>query len=144
MKRDKAPTYQSRVETVLREADDFRTVAEITEVSGVDPQHVFSALWILHRTYTGAEFIKSNGRTYWFLTPETDTRLRTVDERKLEEPGSRGGKRRPKVLPLEGALSAAAADQGAGSPFATTSERIKAFNEGTTTQGEAGLDLNDE
>lgn len=90
-RRAKEPSFTSRVEATLRATDDFMTIKQIAAASGVDAKNVRSALGTLHKLFDGAAFIVEAGKTYWYLTPETDKRCRKVEERVVEEPGNRSG-----------------------------------------------------
>ena len=84
----KEPTFTSIIEGWLAKQDDFRTVKEIMEGTGVNQNRVCATL--SHgKKYKAIDFMVDNGVTYWFSTPDTDMRTKHVEEKVREEPGSR-------------------------------------------------------
>lgn len=96
------PTITSRIERVLRDADDFvRAPAIVAAIADPDVRidAVLNCLQVLHRR-KAANFVHEGRATFWYLTPETDERVRRLEEKVLHGPGSRGGKRkRPPIAP---------------------------------------------
>lgn len=81
----KTETCTSKIERVLREADDFLTVAMIMERSGCSMNQASATLhhFFLKRV---AAFVADANGTWWFaMPPEDDRRLRHVDERTPEK-----------------------------------------------------------
>lgn len=88
----RAPTHVSLVEGALRAADDFLLPSTILAATGLRPIDVKASLVWLH-SKQAANFIEERGQTFWFATPESDQRKRTIAERKAEGEGARGGKK---------------------------------------------------
>lgn len=86
--KEKEPTFTSLVESWLSQQDDFRTVQEIVDGTGVNVNRVRAALHNA-KNFKAASFLVDNGITYWYATPESDTRTKHVEERVREEPGTR-------------------------------------------------------
>lgn len=100
-RREAKPTYVARVEVALKEGDDFLTVEDVKARTKLDGKHVLESLHHLYR-HKAAVMLSDCGVTYWYSTADQDTRTKVIPERKLEEPGSRGGKRKkglPAALP---------------------------------------------
>lgn len=68
--------------------DDFATAKQIQQATGVSGNRVGAALHEL-RKYKAVGVEDVQGTLYWYATPDSDTRMRTVLERVPEEPGSR-------------------------------------------------------
>lgn len=84
MKADKEPTFTYTVETWLAEQDDFKSFTEIRLGTGLSYNRVSAALSNA-RKFKAADFMVQDGITYWFLTPESDTRIRHVEEKARED-----------------------------------------------------------
>lgn len=82
MKR-KEPTSTSIVEQAMKNIDDFVTGQKLQEVTGLDSCHVSAALYCF-KHYHAAECLEENGKLWWFLTPESDQRVKKVAERTPE------------------------------------------------------------
>lgn len=83
MRRLKQPTATSIVFEALVRADDFRTGLQLQAETGLNSNRVSAALYHLKK-YKAAEFIEGEGNLWWFATPETDTRSRTIEEKAPE------------------------------------------------------------
>ena len=90
------PTDVSRVEDALRAADDLLRVFDLCGLTGLPAKAVARSLWMLQH-YRAVESLVEGGSTYWLATPENDSRLRHVEERRKEDeprrtarPGRRG------------------------------------------------------
>ena len=86
----KQPTCVSLVFEFLVRADDFKSVAEIQLGTGCNVNQVTAALFHLHKYKAADKVSVSNEprmihRDFWFVTPETDTRITHVDEREPEK-----------------------------------------------------------
>jgi len=97
MKRFKQPTSTSIVFAALIRANDFRTGKQLQTETGLSSNRVSAALYSLMK-YKAAEFIEAEGSLWWFATPDTDTRSRTVDEKAPELKPRKPRKQRKKVL----------------------------------------------
>ena len=87
----RTPTTTSRIEQALRESDDFLRPKDLRgrlPDVGLHELHVCLA-WL--KRCKAADIIASQGETFWFSTPETDTRSRHIAEKVHGGPGSRGG-----------------------------------------------------
>jgi len=80
MKRQKEETSTSRVYRALREADDFRSGKQLQDYLGMDVNHVTASLHHL-RKYSAVDAIEGEQTLWWYATPESDARSRTVEER---------------------------------------------------------------
>jgi len=79
----KEPTCTSIVQTAVTAADDFVTAKWVVEATRLTPNQVSAALYHLKK-YTFLSCFESDGKLWWFSTPETDTRSRTVERRAPE------------------------------------------------------------
>lgn len=97
----KEPTFISRVERTLNEADDFLTVHRIISLSGLTHNRVTASLHHLYKSGAVAFIEGDGGVSYWYATPDTDKRQIKHEVRRHEEPGTRKrigrGLRKPKV-----------------------------------------------
>lgn len=84
----KAPTWTSLVEEALRKADDFMGAEALRAATGANPHQLSAALHHLHKR-RAVDSVESNVRLWWFATPDTDTRLRVIEARRPEDPGTR-------------------------------------------------------
>lgn len=92
----KEPTFILLVEKALQEANDFMLLSELMERTQLSTNRVTASLASL-RSRKAADFMVEEHEyddihwivTYWYATPETDTRIRKVEERVREEPGTR-------------------------------------------------------
>lgn len=92
---DKKPTWTHLIEEHLGRIDDFATAPQLQAATGANGNQVSAALHAL-RAYKAVDAIVAEGQLWFFLTPTTDTRLRTCEARVPEEPGTRN---RRKVAP---------------------------------------------
>lgn len=81
--RIKVPTCTTLVLEALRRADDFMTLAMIRESTGLDTCHASASLHHL-RKHKAIECMESDGQLWWYATPDTDDRSRSLDERTPE------------------------------------------------------------
>jgi len=79
----KEPTATSLVMLALVNADDFMTMAQLKEITGLDSNHVSAALYSLKK-YSAANCIEQDRTLWWFATAEDDTRCRVIEERRPE------------------------------------------------------------
>lgn len=89
--RGRSPSHVSLVEDALRAADDFLLPSVLVQATGLRPVDVRTSLIHLFK-YSAASFVEEGGQTFWFATPETDKRLRSLRQRAPEGDGHRGGK----------------------------------------------------
>lgn len=82
------PSFVSIVEKALREADDFMSLREVREVTGMNVNRATASLNHLWK-FKVADFMSQNGVTFWYYTPETDRRTKIVPERVREDQGTR-------------------------------------------------------
>ena len=93
-RKQKEPTWSNIVLDYLRRVDDFKTIKEIREGTGITSNRINAALFMLHG-YRCVDFIVQNDRTHWFARPpEEDTRIRVVLEREQESKPRRKRKSR--------------------------------------------------
>ena len=78
------PTLMSRVEEALARADDFRTQEQLVEESGIDKHHVQACIWWLKKVQA-IDSLESDGRLWWFATPEGDRRTKRIEMRRPED-----------------------------------------------------------
>ena len=93
MRKDKAPTFTSLVEDFMRRSDDFVAIWQIMASHPELTNNRVTASLAMLRKFKAVDFMESEGMTYWYCTPDTDTRSRTVEERAREEPGTRKTRR---------------------------------------------------
>jgi len=105
------PSCTSKVMSVLKQYDDFLDVSSITVLTGLKKQNVLSSLWWLQKI-KAVESVNSGGVPFWFATPDTDMRSRTIDERKKEDEPRKAKRSRPAIVtpPPVPALSSQADD----------------------------------
>lgn len=83
MKRNTETTATFLVLDALKRADDFRTGRQLMDETRLSTNRVSAALYHLLK-YKAVEFIESERKLWWFATPTSDTRSKTVDERVME------------------------------------------------------------
>lgn len=91
-------SYTKIVGDFLNKHDDFISTAGIADATGLTTLQLRQTLhWL--RQCKAIDSVDSGGTLYWFATPETDTRVRTIDEhRREDEPrATRGTGRRTKT-----------------------------------------------
>ena len=87
-RRAQKPTTVSAVEACLKSVDDFLTVKHVMTATGHTANRIHAALHHL-KAHTAADCLQCEGQLWWFLTPLTDNRVKVVEMRAEEEPGSR-------------------------------------------------------
>jgi hypothetical protein len=86
----RGPTATSRIyQALLDRPEDFMSVRQLMAATGCTYNQTTAALFQLRRYQAADVVIEASGSGWWFATPDTDLRSRTVDERRVEEPGSR-------------------------------------------------------
>lgn len=80
-------------------ADDFLTLRMLVAKTGMTTNQVSASLSHL-RSYHVVDVIETEGGLWWFLTPDTDTRSRVVEERTPED-SPRRPRRRKVTKPAE-------------------------------------------
>jgi len=85
---DRKPTWVHLVSQAMIEYDDFMTAYDLMAATGGTINQVSAALSHL-RKCKSADCLAVDGQLFWFDTRESDTRVRHVDERVPEEPGTR-------------------------------------------------------
>lgn len=88
----KEPTKCSLVEEALRRADDFLTCQQVAALAGVTTHQAGSSLIHL-RNRKAAESVESQGKLFWMATPQSDDRVRVVEERRPEEKPRKNNRR---------------------------------------------------
>jgi len=88
LNRDKQPTWTCRVMELLTKTDDFMTARQIRVAIGANENQVSAALIHLRRRHA-VDCVEQDNALWWYATPETDDRVKRVDERVPEEPGTR-------------------------------------------------------
>jgi len=83
MKHSQEPSCVSLVFGVLVGSDDFKTVQQLKDETRCNMNQVLAATHHLQK-YKAAEMMYSNGTTYWYATPDTDTRICSHDLRTPE------------------------------------------------------------
>ena len=90
MKRSQHPTYTSLVTDALRSHDDFMSVSQLMSATQATRNQITAALHCLKQV-KAIDCIESGGSLYWYLTPDTDQRIRVVkltsDHTKKRPPG---------------------------------------------------------
>lgn len=85
----KLTTYTFLILEYLKKVDDFRTYADLmTAVNDARPDVVINdisaACFHLKKHKAIDSVVDHRGTVFWFATPETDDRSRTIDERTPE------------------------------------------------------------
>jgi hypothetical protein len=93
---DRRPTWTKLILQALVQADDFATAAQLCAITGAAMNQASAALHHL-RARHAVDCLASDGQLFWFATPASDDRNKTVDERRPEEPGTRR-RRKPVVV----------------------------------------------
>jgi hypothetical protein len=83
MRKLKETTTTHLVFEALKRADDFRTSRQLQLETGRSSNRVGAALHLLER-YRAVDFVEGEGTLWWFATPGSDTRVRTVEEKAPE------------------------------------------------------------
>lgn len=93
MKADKLPTFTLLVQRALEGADDFLTLAQLkASVPDLNSNRATASLAHLYKRRV-VGFMVEDGVTYWYATPDTDTRAFFIEEKVREEPGTRKPRR---------------------------------------------------
>lgn len=87
----KQTTSTTIVEGYLTKANDYVTAAQVRAHTHLDANHVSAALYHLKK-FRAAECFESGGTLWWFATPQTDTRTKTITERTPESKPRRSRK----------------------------------------------------
>jgi hypothetical protein len=81
----KPPTCTHLVLLALRKVDDFRSVAQLAEITNCTKHQTGVALHEMRRYGAVDVVVDPSGRGWWFANPEIhDKRSRTVAERTIE------------------------------------------------------------
>lgn len=64
------------------------TAYQLAAAIGSNTGQTTAAIFHLHKRHA-IDCVESDVRLYWFATPGDDDRLKTIDERTPEEPGTR-------------------------------------------------------
>jgi len=95
---DRRPTWTSLVLDALVKSDDFLSLSGVMARTGATVNRATAALHHLGKFRVVEYVVGGDGKLWWFATPEQDSRLRHVDERVPEEPGTRRRKNsKPRV-----------------------------------------------
>lgn len=98
--REKVVTHTTRIYELLQAGvQDFWRLDQLTAETGANLNQVWAALVHLRKHQAVDVVIEADGTGWWFATPHLDQRTKRVDERIVEEPGSRKP-RRAKVIAL--------------------------------------------
>lgn len=97
MKNNKQPTWTKLVMGVLEGRDDFMTARQLCDELGASCNQMSATLVHLRKSRAIDCIVEPDGKAWWFVTPASDNRTRTVDERCPEEPGSRKRQHKTKL-----------------------------------------------
>lgn len=95
-KRLRQTTTTTLVMDHLRRVDDFVTARQLQAATGRNCNQVSAALHQLH-VHRAVDCVASDRQLWWFATPDSDTRIRTVDEKAVEDKPRRPRKARKAV-----------------------------------------------
>jgi hypothetical protein len=95
-KADREETCTHKVESLFQKMDDFLTMRQVIEMTGLKGNQVGAVLHHLKRVGV-LESMESEGRLYWYVLGK-DTRTRTVEERVKEPEGNRSGRKAKKLF----------------------------------------------
>ena len=98
-------THVFRVEEALKILDDFVRVTDLRDLLKLTHNQVNAALRHL-RNHKAAEALEVDGRLWWMHTPNTDDRIKHVDERTPEKGPRKPRAGRKKVVTLPNLLEA--------------------------------------
>ena len=84
MKHSQEPSCVSLVFGVLVGSDDFKTVQQLKDETRCNMNQVLAALCHL-KMHKAVEMITSGHDTFWFATPDSDNRTKTLETRKIED-----------------------------------------------------------
>lgn len=89
-KLDVGPSKVSLVEEQIRLKDDFITQKQLGSLleGKANGNQISAALHLLKR-YKAIDSMESDGQLWFYGTPESDTRTKTIETRVIEEPGTR-------------------------------------------------------
>ena len=100
MKADRRPTWTTKVLEELVRADDFLCLTEVMARTGASVNRATAALHHLSKCRVVESVVGGDGKLWWFATPAQDSRIRHIDERVPEEPGTRCRKKNFKTKGL--------------------------------------------
>lgn len=81
MKVGRDVTHTSRVLEQLREVDDFMSLEQLRDRTGLQMNQVSAALHNLRRNHVVDVVVEPDGRGWWFARPaKDDTRVRVIAE----------------------------------------------------------------
>lgn len=83
-RQDRQPTCVSQVEQAMIQANDFVNLRGLMAAAKLTSNQVSASLSHLHK-YRAADCLESPDGLWWFLTPDTDTRTKKVEERRPED-----------------------------------------------------------
>lgn len=90
-RQNRRPTCVTRVEQAMIQADDFVNLRGLVATTKLTLNQVSASLSHLHKC-GAADCLESPDGLWWFLTPDTDTRARKIEERRPEDKPRRARK----------------------------------------------------
>lgn len=82
----KRPTHTHLVlEALTHWSQDFASVHDIMAATGSQYNQVTAALFHLRKRHAVDVVIEADGKAWWFATPGSDDRTKTIEERTPEE-----------------------------------------------------------
>ena len=97
-KADRQPSLVAKAEAHFHKVDDFVSMHGLRDGTGMTTSQACACLSHLKKHHA-ADCVQSDGELWWYLTPDTDTRVRHVEERIVEVPGTRTRRRKVAQLP---------------------------------------------
>lgn len=98
------PTWTALFLKALQARDDFMTLPQLRTATGANGDQATATLHHLCRR-KAVSAMNSDGVLWFYATPESDERTKTLDERVPEEPGSRNRKKRAPMSRMDALLT---------------------------------------
>jgi len=86
-------SYTKRITDALAAADDFVPLSGLVDITRLPATKLRGALHWLKKS-KAINSLDSDGRLYWYLTPDADQRLRVIEEHRREDEKRTTRKRR--------------------------------------------------
>ena len=83
------PTFTALVLEALTGRDDFMNAEMLRQTTGANANQISATLHHLYKRRAIDCIIEPTGVAWWYATPWSDNRSKTVKERRREEPGNR-------------------------------------------------------
>lgn len=86
---DQVPTWTCKTAAALAAQDDFMSMEQLRAATGASVCQMSATLHHLSKRRAVESVRGGDGKLWWFATPETDDRMRPVEQRVVEPKGNR-------------------------------------------------------